>query len=49
MPRLRRQATRSPIVGFIVSLAEEHRTQSDWHRNASEQARGYADLLNDHS
>ncbi|MGI5198620.1 hypothetical protein ACQEVY_34175 [Streptomyces sp. CA-288835] len=27
------------------SLAEEHRTLSDWHCNASERARGYADLL----
>ncbi|WP_329227949.1 hypothetical protein [Streptomyces canus] len=37
------------LVTAEPSLAEEHRTQSDWHRNASEQARGYADLLNDHS
>src|SRR5215210_6901983 len=35
------------LVTAEPSLAEEHRTRSDWHRNASEQARGYADLLND--
>ncbi|WP_406157565.1 hypothetical protein [Streptomyces canus] len=35
------------LVTAEPSLAEEHRTQSDWHRNAAEQARGYAGLLND--
>jgi hypothetical protein len=34
------------LVTAEPSLAEEHRTLSDWHRNASEQASGYADLLN---
>lgn len=33
------------LVTAEPSLAEEHRTQSDWHRNASQQARGYAGLL----
>jgi hypothetical protein len=34
------------LVTAEPSLAEEHRTQCDWHRNASAQARSYADLLN---
>ncbi|MEU6069698.1 hypothetical protein ABZ864_35950 [Streptomyces sp. NPDC047082] len=33
------------LVTAEPSLAEEHRMQADWHRNASEQARAYADLL----
>lgn len=34
------------LVTAEPPLAEEHRTQSDWHHNASERARSYADLLN---
>ncbi|MCX4902901.1 hypothetical protein [Streptomyces sp. NBC_00878] len=34
------------LVTAEPSLSEEHRTQADWHRSASEQTRGYADLLN---
>lgn len=33
------------LVTAEPSLAEEHRMQADWHRNASRQARTYADLL----
>ncbi|WP_202918324.1 hypothetical protein [Streptomyces cavernae] len=34
------------LVTAESPLAEEHRTQADWHRNASKQARDYAGLLN---
>lgn len=34
------------LVTAEPPLAEEHRTQSDWHRNACAQARSYAGLLN---
>ncbi|MFJ4198355.1 hypothetical protein ACIP2Y_01795 [Streptomyces sviceus] len=37
---------RDQLVTAEPYLAEEHRTQPDWHRNASEQARSYATLLN---
>jgi hypothetical protein len=33
------------LVTAEPPLAEEHRMQADWHRNASQQARTYADLL----
>lgn len=35
------------LVTAEPPLAEEHRTQADWHRNAARQARTYADLLRD--
>ncbi|MFJ3310044.1 hypothetical protein ACIPSA_44980 [Streptomyces sp. NPDC086549] len=33
------------LVTAEATLAEEHRMQADWHRNAAQQARAYADLL----
>ncbi|MCF3132643.1 hypothetical protein [Streptomyces olivochromogenes] len=35
------------LVTAEPPLAEEHRTQADWHRNAARQASTYADLLRD--